>query len=43
MVLRALAGLVLLGGALWFLNEWLKSSRLGDTEAVPPPGGKSTV
>jgi hypothetical protein len=43
MVLRALAGLVLLAGALWFLNEWLKSSRLGDTEAVPPPGGKSTA
>jgi uncharacterized membrane protein len=43
MVLRALAGLVLLGGALWFLNEWLKSSRLADTEAVPPPGGKSTA
>ncbi|PYR68519.1 MAG: hypothetical protein DMF88_09035 [Acidobacteria bacterium] len=43
MLLRALAGLVLLAGALWFLNEWLKSSRLGDTEAVPPPGGKSTV
>ena len=41
MVLRALAGLVLLGGALWFLNEWLKSSRLGDTGAIPPPGGKS--
>ena len=34
-------GLVLLGGALWFLNEWLKSSRLGDTGAIPPPGGKS--
>jgi HupE / UreJ protein len=43
MVLRALAGLVLLAGALWFLNEWLKSSRLGDTEAVPPPRGKSAV
>ena len=43
MVLRALAGLVLLAGALWFLNEWLKSSRLAGTEAVPPPGGKSTV
>jgi hypothetical protein len=43
MVLRALAGLVLLAGALWFLNEWLKSSRLGDTEAIPPPCGKSTV
>jgi len=43
MILRALAGLVLLTGALWFLNEWLKSSRLGDTEAVPRPGGKSTV
>jgi uncharacterized membrane protein len=43
MVLRALAGLVLLAGALWFLNEWLKSSRLGDTEAVPPPDGKSTA
>jgi hypothetical protein len=43
MILRALAGLVLLAGALWFLNEWLKSSRLGDTEAVPPPGDKSTV
>jgi len=43
MVLRALAGLVLLAGALWFLNEWLKSSRLGDTETVPPPGGKSTA
>ena len=43
MVLRALAVLVLLGGALWFLNEWLKSSRLGDPGAVPPPGGKSTV
>ena len=43
MVLRALAGLVLLAGALWFLNEWLKSSRLGNTEAVPPPGGKSTA
>jgi uncharacterized membrane protein len=42
-VLRALAGLVLLGGALWFLNEWLKSSRLGDTEAVPPPRSKSAV
>ena len=43
MVLRALAVLVLLGGALWFLNEWLKSSRLGGTEAVPPPRGKSAV
>jgi hypothetical protein len=43
MVLRALALLVLLAGALWFLNEWLKSSRLGDTEAVPPPRGKSAV
>ena len=43
MILRALAGLVLLAGALWFLNEWLKSSRLGDTEAVPPPRGKSAV
>jgi len=42
-MVRALAGLVLLAGALWFLNEWLKSSRLGDTEAVPPPGGKSTA
>jgi len=43
MALRALAVLVLLAGALWFLNEWLKSSRLAGTEAVPPPGGKSTV
>jgi hypothetical protein len=43
MVLRALAVLVLLGGALWFLNEWLKSSGLGDTGAVPPRSGKSTV
>ena len=43
MVLRALAVLVLLGGALWFLNEWLKSSRLGGSEAVPPPRGKSAV
>ena len=23
-------------GALWFLNEWLKSSRLGDTKTVRP-------
>src|SRR5262245_21350725 len=43
LLLRVLAGLVLLGGALWFLNEWLKSNRYGATEAVPPPGGKSTV
>jgi uncharacterized membrane protein len=43
LLLRALAALVLLGGALWFLNEWLKSDRLGDTEAVPPPRGKSPV
>ena len=43
MVLRALAGLILLAGALWFLNEWLKSSRLGHTEAVRPPRGKSAV
>jgi len=43
LVLRVLAGLVLLGGALWFLNEWLKSNRLGATETVPPPGGKPTV
>jgi hypothetical protein len=34
---------VLLGGALWFLNEWLKSTRLAGTGAVSPPGGKSTV
>ena len=43
MVLRALAGLVLLAGALWLLNEWLKSSRLGHTGAVRPPRGKSAV
>src|SRR5262245_40455703 len=43
LLLRVLAGLVLLGGALWFLNEWLKSNRFGATEAVPPPGGKPTV
>ena len=41
LVLRVLAGLVLLAGALWFLNDWLKSHHLGDAEAVSPSDGKS--
>lgn len=43
MVLRVLAGLVLLAGALWFLNDWLKSNHLGDAEAIPPSDRKSTA
>jgi hypothetical protein len=43
LVLRVLAGLVLLAGALWFLNDWLKSHHLGDAEAVSPSDGKSTA
>lgn len=41
LMLRILAGLVLVAGALWFLNEWLKSSGLDDAEAVPSSNGKS--
>ena len=43
LVLRVLAGLVLFAGALWFLNDWLKSNHLGDAEAVSPSDGKSTA
>ncbi|HEX7797549.1 MAG TPA: HupE/UreJ family protein [Vicinamibacterales bacterium] len=43
LVLRVLAGLVLLAGALWFLNDWLKSNHLGDAEAVSPSDRKSTA
>jgi xanthosine utilization system XapX-like protein len=41
LVLRVLAGLVLLAGALWFLNDWLKSYDLGDAKAVSPTDRKS--
>jgi hypothetical protein len=43
LVLRVLAGLVLLAGALWFLNDWLKSHHLGDAEAVSSSDRKSTA
>jgi hypothetical protein len=35
-VLRSLAALVLFGGLVWFVNEWLKSYRFADEPLVPP-------
>lgn len=33
--LQALAVIVLLGGLVWFVNEWLKSQRFADDEVAP--------
>jgi hypothetical protein len=34
--LRSLAALVLLGGVVWFVNEWLKSYSFADEPLIPP-------
>jgi len=33
--LQTLAVVVLIGGAVWFVNEWLKSLRVADEEVAP--------
>jgi hypothetical protein len=42
-VLRALTVLVLFGGLLWFVNEWLKSLRVAGDEPTPQPGRKTAI
>lgn len=41
--LRALTVLVLFGGLLWFVNEWLKSLRVAGDESTPQPGRKTAI
>ncbi len=41
--LRALTVLVLFGGLLWFVNEWLKSLRVAGDESTPQPERKTAI
>ena len=41
--LRSLAVLVLVGGVVWFVNEWLKSHRFADEEVTRQQHSGSTV
>ena len=43
LTLKALAILVLVGGLVWFVNEWLKSQSFADDELTPLHSGRTTA